>query len=122
MDKANSHLLGGMLLRRRSTLRLSLNEISVAAGISASYYSSIENSKRIPPPSTLARILYALSFPEAEQREIKQMAAVERGLSPDDADLPDDVQALIAEIRKATAVMPSRFVKALRLQIREISS
>lgn len=122
MDKANSHLLGGMLLTRRSALRLSLNEISVAAGISASYYSSIENSKRIPPPSTLARILYALHFSEAEQREIKQMAAVERGLSPDDADLPDDVQALIAEIRKAAAVMPSRFVKALRVQIREISS
>ncbi len=122
MDKTNSYLLGSMLLRRRSAAGLPLNEIATTAKISASYYSLIENSKRIPPTSTLKRIVDALGFSETEQSEIKQMAAVERGLTSNDANLPDDVQALISEIRKAAAIMPPRFVKALRSQIREISS
>lgn len=121
MDKSDSLLLGGRLLKQRSAARLSLHKVAVAAQISPGYYSSIENSKRIPPSSTLVRILDALGFSETEKSEIKKVAAVERGLSPDDSELPDDVQALISEIRQAGAVMPPAFVKAIRSQIREIS-
>lgn len=120
-DNANSFLLGGRLQKRRSAAGLPLHKVAAVAQISPGYYSSIENSKRIPPSSTLARILDALGFSEAEKSEIKQVASVERGLSPDDSELPDDVQALITEIRQAAASMPPAFVKAIRSQIREIS-
>lgn len=121
MDESDSCLLGEMLLRRRTSLGQKISEIATAAQLSASYYSSIENSKRIPPTSTLRRILDALGFSDAEQQLLRQMAAVERGLSADDADLPDEAQALICDIRRAAAKLPIRFIKALRSEIHEIT-
>lgn len=118
----NSRLLGYVLAERRTQAGLPISAVANKAEISASYYSAIERSKRVPTSDTLTRILDAIGFSEAEQHELKQMAATERGRSPDDADLPEDVQVLISEIRKAAAMMPPRFVKAIRLQIREISN
>lgn len=120
--KNHNALLGDILKARRLDARLAISTVATAAEISSSYYFSIENSKRVPPSSTLARILGVLSFGETEARKLKQLAAVERGLAPDDAELPDDVQALISDIRRAAACMPPGFTKALRTQIREISS
>lgn len=120
MNKKNSQLLGYVLADRRTQAGLPISTVAATAEISASYYSAIEHSKRVPPSDTLTRILDVMGFSEAEQHELKQMAAMERGRSPDDADLPEEIQALISDIRKAAAIMPPRFVKAIRSQIREI--
>jgi len=122
MPTSNSSVsLGLQLNRRRVELKLSQSAVAAEAGISPSYYSCIEKDRQIPPTNTLARIIKALCFCEDGAREIRKLAAVGRGLSSDDAELPEEIQALIADIRKAASTMPPRFVKGLRTRIREIS-
>lgn len=122
MPTQNSSVpLGFQLNQRRNELKLSEITVAAEAGISPSYYSSIEKNRQIPPASTLTRIIKALSFCEEKALELKKLAAVGRGISPDDAELPEEIQALIADIRKAAYTMPPRFIKGLRTKIREVS-
>lgn len=112
--------LGRQLNIRRLGQGLSQAAVAAAAGISPAYYSEIENSKRVPPPRhTMARIFRAVGFDENETHELEQLAAKERGLTPSDANLPAEAQALIKDIRKYAKAMNPRFIKGLRAKIRE---
>lgn len=112
--------LGQRLNARRIEQGKTQAEIASIAGISASYYCEIENSKCIPPPRLrLSKIIIAVGFRDAEARELEKLAAGERGLSRVDAHLPEDVQTLLQEIRKHAHEMPPRFVRGLRTLIRE---
>ena len=112
--------LGQRLNARRIEQGKTQAEIASVAGISASYYCEIENSKCIPPPRLrLSKIIIAVGFRDAEARELEKLAAEERGLSHGDVDLPEDVQTLIQEIRKHANEMNPRFIRGLRTKIRE---
>lgn len=120
-NEDTSTSLGAQLSGRRMELNRQGSEVAVAARISHSYYSAIEKGHRIPPPRTLNRIIDALIFSQEEANKLRELAAVERGLSSDDARLPDEVQALISDIRNSADSLPPRFIKGLRTKIREIS-
>lgn len=113
--------LGTQLRQRRINLGLTEHTVAEAAGISPSYYSAIETGRRTPPANTLDRILNALGISGEDTKAVLELAATERGLSPDDAELPEEVQALIGDIRKAANTLQPRFTKWLRAKIREVS-
>ena len=113
--------LGAQLRQRRINLELSEITVAEAAGISPSYYSAIETGRRTPPTNTLERILSSLDISGEAAKAVRELAAAERGLSPDDAELPEEVQALIGDIRKAANTLQPRFTKWLRAKIREVS-
>jgi transcriptional regulator with XRE-family HTH domain len=58
--------LGKILKQRRVMLPLTLRELSVAAGISASHLGRIERGERFPSGSILRRIAKPLGFEEDE--------------------------------------------------------
>jgi transcriptional regulator with XRE-family HTH domain len=112
--------LGQRLKRRRLELGRKQGEVAVTAGISASYFSEIENGKSVPPPhERMAKILSALEFCEAETYELLQFASIARGLLYGEADLPEEVQSLIREIRLHANDLSPRFLKGLHAKIRE---
>jgi transcriptional regulator with XRE-family HTH domain len=113
--------LGAQLRLRRIELGLSENAVSEASGISTSYYSAIETGRRTPPANTLDRIMSALGISGEAAKAVRELAATERGLSLDDAELPEEVQGLIGDIRKAANTLQPRFTKWLRSKIREVS-
>ena len=116
----NQSALGQRLRCRRTEQGLSQAAVAAAVGISSSYYSEIETSKRIPPPPhRMSQIIQAIGFCDTEIDELEQLAAVERGLSHSDVGLSDDIQALIREIRKHANTMNPRFIQGLRTRIRE---
>lgn len=111
---------GGQLAKLRNSRGLTQSTLAANAEISTSYYSAIEGNKRLPPPGeTLTRILTALSCTEAEVNTLLEMAAAERVISTFICHLPADVQALIGDIRINGHALPSDFVRALRVHIRE---
>jgi len=115
--------LGQRLNRRRLEQGLTQAAVASAANISAGYYSEIENGKCAPPPrKRMAQIFNVLDFSDIEIHELELLAVKARGLSKDDIDLPDDVQALILEIRRYASIMNPRFVQGLRAKIREVVS
>jgi len=96
-------------------------EVATAATVSISYYSSIENGKRLPPPRrTTLRLLRALGLAGDGARAAAAMAAHERGSDRPDEDLPTEVRLLISDLRMHAFSIPSRFVVGLRAKLREI--
>lgn len=114
--------LGLILSRRRLEISAERKEIAAAAGISANYYGAIERGGLTPPNSTLAKIIRALRLKSDEVDRLLKLAALNRGLQPQDAGLPDEVSGLIVDIRRAAFIMPTRFVQELRARIREVSN
>ncbi len=58
--------LGKVLKQQRQTLRLTLNEVSEASGVSPSHLGRIENGERFPSADILQRISRPLGFGEEE--------------------------------------------------------
>jgi transcriptional regulator with XRE-family HTH domain len=114
--------LGRILSRRRLEISAERKEIAAAAEISANYYGAIERGSVTPPNSTLAKIIRALRLKSDEVNRLLELAALNRGLQPEDAGLPDEVSGLIVDIRQAAFVMPIRFVRELRTRVREVSN
>lgn len=114
--------LGQLLEKRRLEIFAKRLEIAAAAGISANYYGAIERGSITPPNSTLAKIIRALQLRSDDVTLLLELAALNRGLQREDAGLPDEVSGLIIDIRRAAFVMPIRFVRELRVRIREISN
>jgi transcriptional regulator with XRE-family HTH domain len=113
--------LGQLIEKRRLEISATRLKIAAAAGISANYYGAIERGSITPPNSTLAKIIRALQLKSDDVPQLLELAALNRGLQREDAGLPDEVSGLIVDIRRAAFVMPTRFVRALRARIREIS-
>ena len=81
--------LGEMLRQQRVKLSLTQADVAKRARISASYYSALENSMRLPPTqSTLRRILDALECSASLANEAQQYSSLERGNTLFDVDLP----------------------------------
>ena len=118
----NYDLLAQRLGCKRAEQRKTQAEVAASAGISVSYYSEIETGKCVPPQHRMSKILDAIGFNETESYELLKLTAIGRGLSPDDIDLPEEIQELIQEIRKYANAMKPRFIKGLRNKIREAIS
>ncbi len=115
--------LSDLLLQQRFKLALTQADVARRARISASYYSSLETSKRLPPArTTLRRILDALECNAELIEAAEQIANAERGQAILDINLPADTQALISDIRTYAAEFSPRFVRGLRQMIREVIS
>ena len=113
--------LGQRIKGRRLELGRKQAEVAVSAGISASYLSEIENGKSVPPPpERMAKIFAALEFCDAENYELLQLTAIARGLAYGEADLPEEIQSLIREIRLHANDLSPRFIKGLQAKIREV--
>lgn len=111
---------GQMLRLRRRERALTCEGVAEIVGISAGYYSAIENGRGLPPSrETLRKIFSALGIEGDDARHIEGIATIERGFSLGDAELPDDALALIADIRKHADKLPPRFLRALRTRVRE---
>ncbi len=115
------HLTVGPLLReQRKKLTLTQAVVAKTAKISASYYSALENSMRLPPTrSTLRRILAALECSPSQIEEAERIAGLERGNALLDINLPEEAQELIADIRRCAYEISPRFIRGLRTKIRE---
>lgn len=115
--------VGAQLRRRREELGLAQVTVAARAKLSAGYYSTIENGKCRPPAKVvLRRLLAALEVDAPQAETIEGHAARERGTTPEDWQLPDEAQELIADIRAYARVVPPRFLKGLRAKIREAVS
>jgi transcriptional regulator with XRE-family HTH domain len=94
--------------------------VAAQSRISAGYYSSVENNKSPPPrKAILRRLLATLGFKEHEVVAIERQAAVERRMAPEDGQLCDEAQDLIADIRSFAGALSPRFLKGLQTKIRE---
>lgn len=58
--RATDQVVGGRIGKQRRTLGLSVNESSIASGISRSDFEQIENGNKRPDPAQLSRIATAL--------------------------------------------------------------
>lgn len=113
--------LGNLLLLRRQELGLTQVEVATSAGISTSYYSSLENLKCLPPTrNTLRRILAAIKVSAMDAQQAEELAAIERGIALIDINLPEEAQGLITDIRKHANALSPRFFRGLRSKIREV--
>lgn len=111
---------GALLYARRQTAQLTQSEAASAAGLSISYYSAIENGKRVPPPRrTAIRLARAIGLQGREIDLLVKVGIRERGSDRRDEDLPRDVQLLIDDLRVHAFVVPRRFIVALRTRLRE---
>lgn len=122
-DRANSlavHSFGESIFALRQQLRLTQSRVAASAGISTSYYSAIENSKRLPPPrATASRLACALQINGDTAETLIAKAMQERSGEQVDASLPTDIRSLIADLRMYAFAIPKKTIKAIRAEIRE---
>ncbi len=98
---------GAAMYVLRSRRKLGQAALAFAAGVSSSYYSELENSKRLPPPrQTALRIASAFGLTPLETQHFLAIAESERAAALHDAHLPMNVRQLIAAIRVSAATAP----------------
>lgn len=101
---------------------LTQKKVSDLVGISTSYLSQLERSKRTPPSVRLIlKLSFAAQATDLQRTELLNLACSEMGLKLNEAELPSEVQELILAIRKNANHIPLRFFKALTAKIREVS-
>lgn len=111
---------GAVLYRCRLKTSKTQADAAAAAGVSCSYYSAIENGKRLPPPRrTATRLARAVGLAGRDAEALVALAVVQRGSDRKDEDLPPDVRMLICDLRVHAFSVPSRFVAGLRAKLRE---
>jgi len=112
---------GEAIYATRTGLRLSQSAVASSAKLSASYYSQIENCKRLPPPhATALRIAHSLGLRGDDAERLANLADTERAAAILDSHLPPMVRDLIGMIRSAAPLLRPDFVEALEAQIREV--
>jgi transcriptional regulator with XRE-family HTH domain len=117
-DDAQS--FGASLYAHRMAAGMTQADAALQARVSASYFSSIENGKRLPPPrQTALRIARALGLERDVAVQLVKTAQQERGTDRRDEDLPPEVQLLIRDLRVHAFAVPGRFVTALRTKLKE---
>jgi transcriptional regulator with XRE-family HTH domain len=117
-DEARS--FGALLYAHRMKAGMTQVDVASSARVSASYFSAIENGKRLPPPrQTALRIARALRLTRDAAAHLVNASQRERGADRRDEDLPPEVQLLIRDLRMHAFAVPGRFVTALRTKLKE---
>lgn len=111
---------GAALYAYRIGASMTQAEVAAEARVSNSYYSGIENGKRLPPPRrTAVRLARAVGLSGRDADALVAKAVLQRGTDRRDEDLPPDVRLLICDLRTHAFAIPSRFVAGLRAKLRE---
>ncbi|MBK7532006.1 helix-turn-helix transcriptional regulator [Piscinibacter sp.] len=110
---------GALVYQMRTARGLSQSQAASLAGISASYWSELENSRRRPPPPlTIARIAGALGLSELHKRELIASSAAEiEQLDLQGVSRP--VRDLLCRIHLAAPNMSDDFARAITSVVRE---
>ena len=113
--------LGAVLRYQRSKVKSTQNEVAHKAQISPSLYSLIETGKHVPSQAVLTKVIAALHIETSLTTQINILVAKAKGLQEEEAGLPEEVQALLLEIRNSANLLPTHFVNALRKEIHELA-
>ena len=111
---------GGAVYFHRLRLGLPQAAVAAGAGMSAGYFSELENSKRPPPPlRTVIRLASALRLDAIETQKLADLASAARSEVENDAHLPANVRNLVSTIRSVAPRLQADLVDALHAKIRE---
>jgi transcriptional regulator with XRE-family HTH domain len=102
---------GSALYNFRNAVGLTQEMVAIRSGLTRGYYSQLENSKRVPPPSsTLHKISAALQLSESQMSMLRHFADVERcALLGIPKELPADMVVLLKLlVSKAYQLSPQR--------------
>ena len=113
--------LGALLRDQRSRIKFTQVHVARNSGISPSLYSLVENGIQIPSKPVLMNIASALQVDASVVKQLELLIAKVKGLPDEDSGLPDEVQALMLEIRQSASFLPTHFVNALRREIHELA-
>lgn len=75
-----------------------------------------------PRQATFAKLAEIVKLDSHIAARLESFRTSAKGSNEEDAGLPDEVQALITEIRRAACMMPKAYVLALRKEIKELSN
>lgn len=118
--EAGSTQFGSLLYQFRVRLGLSQAKVAAIAGLSAGYYSEVENSKRKPPrESTALRLASALDLNAREIEQLLVSAEAERSVFADTGELRQDVVLLISSIRRGATRLSPELVSAMLAAVEE---
>lgn len=105
----------------RTRQRLNQKMVAVAAGLSESYFSELENSKRIAPPrNTALRIARALNLTGLVESQFSETAEYERAGLRHDMHLPPNIRELIAMLRVAGPHLPNEILDSLKKRLQAV--
>lgn len=105
----------------RTRLGLNQRQVALSAELSESYFSELENSKRIAPPrATALRIARALNLSGNDEGNLVGIAASERAALLDDLHLPPQIRQLIALLRVAGPCLPAEVLNSMKAKLLEV--
>lgn len=91
IDDMMSMQFGALLYLFRSRAGISQAELAKSVSLSGAYISTVENSKRRPPPpKTVDRLSEALQAATTERELLRARAAIERAYDFADRERPDN--------------------------------
>jgi transcriptional regulator with XRE-family HTH domain len=128
---SDQNCFGSVILHIRQSHRLMRKQVAIEAKMDPSYLTALERGRRSPPPPrTLDRLIGALNANDAEQRAIRESAAVARISRVIDAqslELPETrlitlVTHMVPSLdeRGIDAIRAVLYALAARQQIKEI--
>lgn len=116
-----SSTFGELMYFHRASLGLNQRQVALCAGLSESYFSELENSKRIAPPrATALRIARALNLSGNDVNSFVGIAMTERGALLDDKHLPPQIRQLIALLRIAGPCLPAEVLNSMKAKLQEV--
>ncbi len=119
LDDASS--FGALLYGHRRRAGMTQATAAAMAHVSTSYFSAIENGKRLPPPRKTAYCIARAVLLDEEAAALRVNAALrQRACDERDDDLPQEIQLLICDLRSHALTLPIRLVSALRARLREV--
>jgi transcriptional regulator with XRE-family HTH domain len=112
---------GELMFIYRTSLGLSQRQVAQTAELSESYFSELENSKRVAPPyATALRIATALNLSANDESNFVGVAVSERAALLDDLHLPPQIRQLIALLRVAGPRLPTEVVNLMEAKLQEV--
>lgn len=105
----------------RTRLGLNQRQVALAAELSESYFSELENSKRVAPPrATELRIARALHLSENDEGNFVGIAVSERAALLYDLYLPPQIRQVIALLRVVGPFLPTELLNSMKAKLQEV--
>lgn len=116
-----SSTFGELMYFHRTKLGLNQRQVALAAELSESYFSELENSKRVAPPrATALRIARALNLSGNDENNFVGIATSERAALLDDMHLPAQIRQLIALLRVAGPCLPDEVLNSMKVKLQAV--
>ena len=112
---------GELMYFHRHRLGLSQRKVAHTSGLSESYFSELENSKRIAPPHVTAlRIARAFNLSGRDESNFVGIAASERAALLEDLHLPLKIRQLMAMLRVVGPRLSDEVLHSMRAKLQEV--